>query len=188
MFSTSSVLAHHQQCTRWPVYHVAVPAPRCHVSKCSIFVARGPGGLFMFFHQQHPRTPPNTQAPARASTARQDSRSSRRISAAVHAIPHAPLLLPSVFLAPPHAHSDSLFHAGPRTPFPLSAVVSQHAWRLSLLLQGSHPSLGRPFFLSTCYALRRAPRPPACTHARWCTRRRPTADGRTTRRAVLRRS
>ena len=35
---------------------------------------------------------------------------------------------------------------------------------LSFLLQGSHPFLGRPFFLSTCLALRRAPRPPACTH------------------------
>ena len=26
----------------------AVPAPRCHVAKCSIFVARGPGGLLLF--------------------------------------------------------------------------------------------------------------------------------------------
>ena len=34
------------------------------------------------------------------------------------------------------------------------------------LLQGSHPFLGRPFFLSTCFALRCSPRPPACTHGR----------------------
>ena len=146
-----------QQCTRRLV-HIAVPAPCCHVAKCSIFVARGPGGLLLLFHQQNPRTPPTTKHPSARSRAHpQHART--HVSATVHAIPHALLLLPSVFLVPPHAHSDSLFHAGPRTPLPLSAVVSQHAWRLSLLLQGSHPSLGRPFFLSTCAALRRAPRP-----------------------------
>ena len=50
---------------------------------------------------------------------------------------------------------------------------TRHAKRLSFLLRGSHPFLGRPFFLSfcfalrqplslsACFALRRAPRPPA---------------------------
>ena len=50
---------------------------------------------------------------------------------------------------------------------------SRHAQRLSFLLRGSHPFLGRPLFLcfcfalrrplflSACFALRRAPRPPA---------------------------
>ena len=42
-----------------------------------------------------------------------------------------------------YTHGVSLFHTGPRTPLPLPAVVSQHAWYL-FLLQGSHPSLGRP--------------------------------------------
>ena len=42
----------------------------------------------------------------------------------------------------------------------------------------------RPFFPFTCYALRRrAPRSPACTHARWCKRRRPTDERRDVRSA-----
>ena len=142
--------------------------PCASLARCEVLDLRGsrPGRAVVVFNQQHPSTPPTPQHPlAHASTARQDSRSPRRISVAVHAMPHAPLSLPSVLLVPPHARSASLFHEGPpRTPFPLPAVVSQHAWRLSFLLQGSHPFLGRPFFLSTCIALRRAPRPPACTH------------------------
>ena len=51
--------------------------------------------------------------------------------------------------------------------------ISRHAQRLSFLLRGSHPFLGRPLFLCFCFALRRplflsacfalrcAPRPPA---------------------------
>ena len=40
--------------------HIAAPTPRCHVSKCSISVARGPGGLLLFStsrilaHHRHP--------------------------------------------------------------------------------------------------------------------------------------
>ena len=111
-------------------------------------------------------------------------------------MPHAPLPLPAVLLVPPHAHSASLLHAGPRTPFPLPTVVSQHAWRLSFLLQGSHPLLGRPasFFSSSgfppfswpavlsFYLLRIAPRAtPARLHARLLARAR-TTDERTMRR------
>ena len=33
--------------------------------------------------------------------------------------------------------------------------ISQHAQRLSFLLRGSHPFLGRPLFLCFCFALRR---------------------------------
>ena len=79
--------------------------------------------------------------------------------------------------------------------FSLSSRASR-ARRLSFLLQGSHPFLGRPFFLSicfalrrpfflsACFALRRTPRPPARkTHS---LARTPTTDGRTTRRAVRR--
>ena len=67
-------------------------------------------------------------------------------------------------------------------PFPLPAVFSQHARRL-FLLQGSHPFLGRPFFLPTCFALRRASRPPACTHARSRTHGRQTNERRDGRSA-----
>ena len=35
-----------------------------------------------------------------------------------NAIPRAPLPLPSVFFAPQHVHSASLFYVGPRTPLP----------------------------------------------------------------------
>ena len=63
----------------------------------------------------------------------------------MHAMPHAPLPLPSVLFAPPHIHRASLFHAGPHALLPLPVVVSQHARRL-FLVQGSHPFLGRPFF------------------------------------------
>ena len=151
------------------VHAVASPhrRPRASLPLCEVLDLRGsrPGRAVVVFNQQHPRTPPTPQHPlAHSSTARQDSPSSRRISAVVHAMPHAPLSLPSVLLVPPHARSASLFHAGPRTPFPLLALVSQHAWRLSFLLQGSHRFLARPFFLSTCFASRRAPRPPACAH------------------------
>ena len=100
----------------------------------------------------------------------------------MHKKPHAPLPLPLILFAPPHVHSASLFHAGPHTPFPLPTSVSQHARRL-FLLQGSHPSLGRSFFLSTCFALRRVPRPPACTHARSRTHGRPTNERRDVRSA-----
>ena len=141
--------------------------PRASLPRCEVLDLRGsgPGRAVVVFDQQNPRTPPTSQHPlAHASTARQDSRSSRRISVAVHAMAHAPLPLPSVLLVPPHTRSASLFHAEPRTPFLLPAVVLQHARCLTFLLQGPHPFLGRPFFLSTCIALRRAPRPPACTH------------------------
>ena len=97
-------------------------------------------------------------------------------------MPYAPLPLPSVLFEPQHVRSASLFRAGPHTSFPLPAVVSQHAWRL-FLVQGSHPFLGRLFFLSTCFALRRAPRPPACTHARSRTHGRQTNEGRDVRSA-----
>ena len=93
----------------------------------------------------------------------------------MHALPYAPLPLPSVLFEPQHVRSASLFRAGPHTPFPLPAVVSQHAWRLSSS-SGSHPFLGRSFFLPTCFALRRAPRPPACTHAFSHTHGRPTNE------------
>ena len=63
----------------------------------------------------------------------------------------------------------------PRALFPLPAIVSPLAWRLSFLLQGSRPFPGRPFFLSTCIALRRAPRRP---HAR--TFASPRTDDRRT--------
>ena len=43
--------------------------------------------------------------------------------------------------------------------------------------------LGRPFFLPTYFALRRAPRPPVCTHARSRKHERPTNERRDVRSA-----
>ena len=111
------------------VHAVASPhrRPRASLPRCEVLDLRGssPGRAVVVFNQQNPRTPPTPKHPLpHASTARQDSRSSHRISVAVHAIPHAPLPLPSVLLVPPHAHSVSLFHVGPRTLFPLPAIIS----------------------------------------------------------------
>ena len=145
-----------------PHRHLRASLPRCAVLdlRCS-----RPGRDVAVFNQRHPRTPPTPEHPLpHAPTARQDPQSPHRIRVAVHAtMPHAPLPLPSVLRVPPHTHGFSLFHVGLRTLLPLPVIVSPLAWRLSFLLQGSHPFLGRPFFLSTCFALRRAPRRP---HAR----------------------
>ena len=98
--------------------------------------------------------------------ARQNSRSSHRINVAVHAIPHAPLPLPSV-LRPPCITART-------QRFSLSCRTSHGAFLF--LLQGSNPFLGRPFFLSTCIALRRARRPHARTFASPRTDDRRTND------------
>ena len=79
-------------------------------------------------------------------------------------------------------YTAPLFYAGPHTPLPPPAVVSQHAQRL-FPIQGPHPFLGRPFFLPTCSALRRAPRPLARTNARSRTHGRPTNERRDVRSA-----
>ena len=61
-------------CAPRPI-HVAIPAPRSHVAKCSIFVARGPGGLLPFAtnssltRRWHPRTRSRTH-PQHARTHR----------------------------------------------------------------------------------------------------------------------
>ena len=83
----------------------------------------------------------------------------------------------------PHVHSsasatDGHIRAAPRGRFGHVNLV-----RHLFLLQGSHLFLGRLFFLSTWFALRRAPRPPACTHARSRTHGRPTNERRDVRSA-----
>ena len=128
--------------------------------------ARGPGGLLLLStssilaHHQHPSIRSRTH-PQHART--HDRRTGSVLLCTQCHTRRSRSPRASVLLVPPHAHSVSLYHAGPRTPFPLPAVVSPLAWRLSFLLKGSHPFLGRSFFLSTCIALRRAPRRP---HAR----------------------
>ena len=131
-----------------------------------------------------------------------DHHAGSRNGSVAHAIPRAPLPLPSVllFFAPQNAHSASLFMQDltfrshrPRWP------RSQHAQRLFLVqVQGSRPLFGRPFSLPTCSALCRArvqarthpqriaPRLHARTHARTCTHGRPTNE-QTMRCAVRRR-
>ena len=67
-------------------------------------------------------------------------------------------------------------------PFSWPAVLSFYLLRIALLAAPARVH-ARPLFLSTCYALRCAPRSPARTHARWCTRRRPTDERRDVRSA-----
>ena len=76
----------------------------------------------------------------------------------------------------------SFFSSSGFPPFSWPAVLSFYLLRIALLAAPARVR-ARPFFLSTCYALRRAPRSPACTHARWCTRRRPTDERRDVRSA-----
>ena len=152
-----------------------VPAPHSHVAKCSIFVARGPGELLPFAtsssltRRQHPRT--------RLRTHPQHARTHRHRKRSVVAL--------------------SLMHAQPPALLPPPSGLTARPTTLLSLLRGSHPLLGRPFFLSFRFALRRLLFLSACfsrcaaRHA--CPQaktrslaRAPTIDGRTTRRAVRR--
>ena len=111
-----------------------VPAPHSHVAKCSIFVARGPGGLLPFAtsssltRRQRPRTHSRTH-PQHARTHRHRKRSIGRC-----------VFSPSC--TAPRAAPTTLRSCGTPGDFPF-------------LLQGSHPFLGRPFLLSFRFALRR---------------------------------
>ena len=154
--------------------HVAIPAPRSHVAKCSIFVARDPSELLPFAtsssltRRRHPRT--------RSRAHPQHARTHRHRKRSVVAF--------------------SLFHAQPPALLPPHSRFAARPAAFSFLLQGSHPFLGRPFFLSFCLALRRPlfpllasrcaarhARPPAKTRS---LARIPTTDGRAIRRAVRR--
>ena len=111
-----------------------VPAPRSHVAKRSIFVARGPGGLLPFAtnssltRRQHPRAHSRTH-PQHARTRR-----------------HRERIVVAFF---------SLSCTDPRVA-PTTCLASRGTPGVfPFLLQGSHPFLGRPFFLSLCFALRR---------------------------------
>ena len=156
-----AVVVSNQQRPRTPPIMHAVTSPHRHLRaslpRCEVLDLRGsrPRRAVVVFNQQHPRTPSTPKHPP--------SRSSHRISVAVHTVPHAPLPLPLVLLVPPHARSFLSFmqDLARRSQCPR---WSRHSHGVFLfLLQGSHPFLGRPFFLSTCIALRRAPRRP---HAR----------------------
>lgn len=113
--------------------HIAIPAPHCHVAKCSIFVAQGLGGPLPFStssilaRRRHSSTPSRTH-PQHAGARR------RRTGA-------------------------YLFLARPCTPLPLLEVVSRHTWRFSSLLSGFPPFFlaGLSFFLSGLYLPARSP-------------------------------
>ena len=111
--------------------------------------------------------------------------SARRISSAVHAIPRAPLPLPSVLLVPPHAHSASLFHAGPRTPFHCPRwSCSTHGVFLFFFRVPTPFLAGRSFFLLASRCAARHARPYARTLASAHTDdRRPTDERRDVRSA-----
>ena len=128
-----------------------VPAPRSHVAKCSIFVARGPGGLLSFAtssnlaRRQRPRTHSRTH-PQHARIHRRRKRSVGTFSL-LHAQP--PTLLP-----PP---SD--LAARPATfPFFFRVPTLFLAGRSFFLFVSR--CVGCSFFL-LAFALRRAPRLPA---------------------------
>jgi hypothetical protein len=152
-----------------------VPAPHSHVAKCSIFVARGPGGLLPFAtsssltRRQRPRTHSRTH-PQHARTHRHRKRSVIAFSL-FHAQP--PALLPphSRFAARPAAflfffRVPTLFLAGRSFFFFLLRVAS------------AAPSF---CLLSRCAARHAYPQTKTRSLART-----PTIDGRTTRRAVRR--
>ena len=119
--------------------HVAIPAPRSHVAKCSIFVARDPSQLLSF--ATHSSLTRRRHPPARSRTHPRHARTHRHRKRSVIAF--------------------SLFHAQPPRAAPTTLAFCGTSDGFLFLLQGSHPFLGRPFFLSFCFALRRAPRQPA---------------------------
>ena len=137
-------------CAPRPI-HVAIPAPRSHVAKCSIFVARGPGELLPFAtnssltRRQHPRTRSRTH-PQHARTHRHRKRSVVAFSL-FHAQPPALLPPPSDFAARP---ATFLFFFRVPTLFLAGRLFLSFCFALRRLL-----------FLSACFALRRAPRLPA---------------------------
>ena len=128
-----------------------VPAPRSHVAKCSIFVARGPGGLLPFAtsssltRRQHPRTRSRTH-PQHARTHRHRKRSVVAFSL-FHAQPPALLPPPSDLAARP---ATFLFFFRVPTLFLAGRSFFLFASRC----------VGCSFFL-LAFALRRAPRLPA---------------------------
>ena len=152
-----------------------VPAPRSHVAKCLIFVARGPGGLLPFAtnssltRRQHPRAHSRTH-PQHARTRR-----------------HRERIVVAFF---------SLSCTDPRAA-PTTLEISRHARRLSFSSSG-FPPFSWPAVLSF-FLLRVASAAPSfCLRSRCAARhaypqaktrslaRTPTIDGRTTRRAVRR--
>ena len=179
MFTTRSVLAHHQQCTRWPVYHVAVPAPRSHVSKCSILVARGPGGLLpgcCCFQPAASSHTTNTHTPARVrihstlglTIIANDQ--SLRFSLSCRASRAVPTTRESHIAS---TRAVFLFFFRVPTLFLAGRSFFLFASRCA----------GRSFFLLASRCAARHARPRAKTHS---LARTPMTDGRTTRRAVRR--
>ena len=129
-----------------------VPAPHSHVAKCSIFVARGPGGLLPFAtsssltRRQRPRTHSRTH-PQHARTHRHRKRSIVVAFSLLHAQPPALLPPPSDLAARP---ATFLFFFRVPTLFLAGRSFFLFASRC----------VGCSFFL-LAFALRRAPRLPA---------------------------
>ena len=155
-----------------------VPAPHSHVAKCSIFVARGPGGLLPFAtsrsltRRRRPRTHSRTH-PQHARTHRHRKRSIGRcvFSPSCTAPRAAPTTLRPQILR--HARRLSFSSSG-FPPFSWPAVLSFFSFRVA----SAAPSF---CLLSRCAARH------ACPHTK--TRslaRAPTIDGRTTRHTVRR--
>ena len=155
--------------------HAIVPAPHSHVAKCSIFVARGPGGLLPFAtsssltRRRRPRTHSRTH-PQHARTHRHRTTISCA-HAPTHVRTHSTLGLTVI------ANDQSLrflpfMHGPPRCSH--HPQISRHARRLSSSSSGfppfSWPAVLFFLFASRCvgcslfllaFALRRAPRLPA---------------------------
>ena len=147
-----------------PHRHLRISMPRYEV--LDLRGSRPGGRTFFSPNQQHPRTPPtNTQATAPARTHRtlgltiiaHDPCCCARNAACAAPAP----------LGPPYTTARTqcfsllckTSHAVAAARRGLAACMASF-WRPSFLVQGSHPFPGRPFFLFTCIALRRAPRRP----------------------------
>ena len=154
--------------------HVAIPAPRSHVAKCSIFVARDPSELLPFAtrssltRRRHPRTRSRAH-PQHARTHRHRKRSVVAFSL-FHAQPPA--------LLPPH----SRFAARPAAFLFFFRVPTLFLAGRSFFLFASRCA-GRSFLLLASRCAARHARPPAKTRS---LARIPTTDGRAIRRAVRR--
>ena len=156
-----------------------VPAPRSHVAKCLIFVARGPDGLLpcttnsSLTRRQHPRAHSRTH-PLHARTRRHCGRivvAFSLLHAHIPALPPPPLDL----AARPATFFFFFFFFRVPTPF-----LTGRSFFLLLRVASAAPSF---CLLSRCAARHACPQAKTRSLART-----PTMDGRTTRRAVPRRN
>ena len=151
--------------------HIAAPTPRCHVAKCSIFVARGPGGLLLFStsrilaHHRHPGTRFRTH-PQHART------HGRRTGSALHctqfhtrySLPNAPTARP--VSQTPRRISVSPLRAMPHAPLPLFSVFRVPLCARSFSLSHARPVPHAPLPLLSVFRVPLCARSFSLSHER----------------------